>query len=114
MGQPEQDQIDSLVRRFGLEARLHLNPLGSGVADDNRLNLLFNACDVGINTSMGEGWELVSFEHGGAARPKSFPNTAPVPIFGRSSGNIQPVKGTSRNFPYWRWEKFLPQVLLRL
>jgi glycosyltransferase involved in cell wall biosynthesis len=34
------------------------------------LNLLYNACDVGINTSMGEGWGLVSFEHGatGAAQ----------------------------------------------
>src|SRR5688572_11844808 len=73
MGQPEQDQIDSLVRRFGLEARLHLNPLGSGVADDDKLNLLFNACDVGINTSMGEGWGLVSFEHGGAGAAQIVP-----------------------------------------
>jgi D-inositol-3-phosphate glycosyltransferase len=28
-----------------------------------RLNLVYNACDVGLNTSMAEGWGLVSFEH---------------------------------------------------
>jgi glycosyltransferase involved in cell wall biosynthesis len=27
------------------------------------LNVLYNACDVGLNTAMGEGWGLVSFEH---------------------------------------------------
>lgn len=27
------------------------------------LNVLYNACDVGVNTSTGEGWGLVSFEH---------------------------------------------------
>lgn len=28
-----------------------------------KLNLIFNACDVGINTAVGEGWGLVAFEH---------------------------------------------------
>jgi glycosyltransferase involved in cell wall biosynthesis len=27
------------------------------------LNLIYNACDVGINTCKGEGWGLVNFEH---------------------------------------------------
>ncbi len=30
---------------------------------DEQLNLTYNACDVGLNTSWGEGWGLVSFEH---------------------------------------------------
>ena len=34
---------------------MHLNPLAGGVVDDRALNLLYNACDVGIDTSMGEG-----------------------------------------------------------
>lgn len=29
----------------------------------DRLNVIYNACDVGLNTSEGEGWGLVSFEH---------------------------------------------------
>jgi D-inositol-3-phosphate glycosyltransferase len=70
MGDPEKDQIGSLVERFELKERVYLNPLAGGVVDDRQLNLLRNACDVGINTSMGEGWGLAGFEHGatGAAQ----------------------------------------------
>jgi D-inositol-3-phosphate glycosyltransferase len=28
-----------------------------------RLNMVYNACDIGINTCIGEGWGLVNFEH---------------------------------------------------
>jgi len=35
---------------------------------DNELNIVYNACDIGINTSVREGWGLVSFEHGGYGR----------------------------------------------
>jgi glycosyltransferase involved in cell wall biosynthesis len=70
MGAPGQAPIEALVEQFGLKGRVHLNPLGGGVVSDEALNLLYNACDVGLNTSMGEGWGLVSFEHGatGAAQ----------------------------------------------
>ena len=30
---------------------------------DEQLNYLYNACDVGINTTTGEGWGMPSFEH---------------------------------------------------
>ena len=30
---------------------------------DDKLNILYNASDVGLNTSLGEGWGLVSMEH---------------------------------------------------
>lgn len=43
------------------------------VVDDEALNLLYNACDVGINTSMGEGWGLLSFEHGATGAPQIVP-----------------------------------------
>jgi D-inositol-3-phosphate glycosyltransferase len=33
------------------------------VVNDGRLNLIYNACEVGVNTSMSEGWGLVAFEH---------------------------------------------------
>ena len=46
-----------------------LNVNGESLTEQ-QINLLYNACDVGINTSMGEGWGLISFEHGatGAAQ----------------------------------------------
>lgn len=33
------------------------------VVSDTELNRIYNACDVGVNTSTGEGWGLVAFEH---------------------------------------------------
>jgi D-inositol-3-phosphate glycosyltransferase len=74
MGGPEQAQVGALVAQFGLEERVYLNPLAGGVVGDDALNLLYNACDVGINTSMGEGWGLVSFEHGAAGAAQIVPD----------------------------------------
>lgn len=42
--------------------------------DDSTLNLIYNATDVGINTSDGEGWGLVSFEHASCCKPQIVPN----------------------------------------
>jgi D-inositol-3-phosphate glycosyltransferase len=54
--------------------RVFVNPLGPGVLDDRELNVLYNACDVGINTSMGEGWGLVSMEHGASGAAQIVPD----------------------------------------
>ena len=74
LGDAETDQITALIARFGLQARVHLNPLAGGVVGDRDLNLLYNACDAGINTSMGEGWGLVSVEHGAAGAAQIVPD----------------------------------------
>jgi len=74
LGEAEKDQIASLIGRFEIEDRVYLNPLAGGVVDDARLNLLYNACDVGMTTSMGEGWGLVSFEHGTAGAAQIVPD----------------------------------------
>ena len=73
MGEREAGQIRSLIEQHGAE-RVFLNPLPGGVISDDALNLLYNACDVGINTSMGEGWGLVSFEHGAAGAAQIVPD----------------------------------------
>jgi len=41
---------------------------------DELLNTVYNACDVGLNTSDGEGWGLVSFEHASCKKPQVVPN----------------------------------------
>lgn len=74
LGEAERRQIESLVRQFGLEERVYLNPRAGGVIGDDELNLLYNACDVGINTSMGEGWGLLSFEHAAAGAAQIVPD----------------------------------------
>jgi D-inositol-3-phosphate glycosyltransferase len=50
-----------------------LNPAGEVISDE-RLNLLYNACDVGITTSMGEAWGLTSFEHGATGAAQIVPD----------------------------------------
>jgi glycosyltransferase involved in cell wall biosynthesis len=55
--------------------RLRLNPCNkeSSYVDDQKMNIIYNACDVGINTSMGEGWGLVSFEHAATGAAQIIP-----------------------------------------
>lgn len=66
--------LRGLAELHGIGSRLVINPLGEHeVVDDEELNLLYNACDLGLNTSMGEGWGLVSFEHAAAGAPQVVP-----------------------------------------
>lgn len=54
-----------MAKRHGIEDRLILTadvPF-LPVVSNEVLNCIYNACDVGINTSIGEGWGLVNFEH---------------------------------------------------
>jgi D-inositol-3-phosphate glycosyltransferase len=74
MLEPEEAEIKALIERLGLDQRVWLNPFGAGAVSDAELNLLYNACDVGINTSLGEGWGLVSFEHGAAGAAQIVPD----------------------------------------
>jgi D-inositol-3-phosphate glycosyltransferase len=97
--EPQKDQIRSLVERFELKQRVYLNPLAGGVVDDRELNLLYNACDVGISTSMGEGWGLVSFEHGAAGSAQIVPcHTACAEIWNGRAEMMQPVRSYTPEF----------------
>jgi D-inositol-3-phosphate glycosyltransferase len=65
-------RIDGWIDAAGIRDRVIMPvDVGEGtITPDERLNLIYNACDVGLNTAMGEGWGLVSVEHGatGAAQ----------------------------------------------
>lgn len=41
---------------------------------DKMLNKIYNCANVGVNTSMGEGWGLVAFEHAATMKPQIVPN----------------------------------------
>jgi D-inositol-3-phosphate glycosyltransferase len=74
MGEAAERELEPVIRECGLGERLSVNPLGGEIVGDDELNLLYNACDVGINTAMGEGWGLVSFEHGAAGAAQIVPD----------------------------------------
>jgi len=84
---PQKDQIRSLVERFELKERVYLNPLAGGVVDDGELNLLYNACDVGISTSMGKAGGLSASSTAPQVQPRSYRATPPAPKSGTAGGN---------------------------
>lgn len=73
--------IMRLAVRYGFDERLAISanvPDLPNVPDD-RLNLIYNACDVGVNSSMGEGWGLTSWEHAACGKPQIVPDHSVMP-----------------------------------
>jgi glycosyltransferase involved in cell wall biosynthesis len=68
--------VDKLAARFGIADRLIVSSVGRGIqtVSDFRMNSIFNSTDVGINTSMGEGWNLPSHEHAATGAIQLVPN----------------------------------------
>lgn len=57
-----------------------------------RLNLLYNACNVGINTASGEAWGLVSFEHAATLAAQIVPrHTSQIELWQGSAEWAEPV-----------------------
>lgn len=68
--------IVKLFSRFGIDDRLILTNLERDVqkVPESKLNLIYNATDVGINTGLGEGWGLTSVEHAATYAPQVVPD----------------------------------------
>lgn len=65
MGDPG-GELRQLASALGIGDRIVLASGGDGAhprLDDEALNRLYNACDVGLNTASSEGWGMISFEH---------------------------------------------------
>lgn len=67
--------IAATVQALGLQGRVLLaESFGIPQAvDDDNLNCVYNAADVGMNTSEGEGWGLIAYEHGACGVPQILP-----------------------------------------
>ncbi|MEM1055575.1 MAG: glycosyltransferase family 4 protein [Bacteroidota bacterium] len=59
----EHAQLQSWIAASGVSDQISVSSPEDGPLSEADLNALYNACDVGLNTSDGEGWGLVSFEH---------------------------------------------------
>ena len=82
--------VIDMCMRYGVDDRLlltnlELSPINS--VSDERLNIIYNSCDVGINSSTGEGWGLTSFEHAACQKAQIVP---------RSSAGIEIYDGRGR------------------
>lgn len=68
--------VMALSRRHGITNRLILtSDDGTPDLSNERLNQVYNACDVGVNTSVSEGCGLVSFEHAATRRAQIVPGS---------------------------------------
>jgi D-inositol-3-phosphate glycosyltransferase len=88
------------VRAEGIEHRTLINlmnPAGERLSDAS-LNLLYNACDVGINTAMGEGWGLVNFEHAATGAAQVLPNHSTFIEHWTGAAELVEIAGTEYFF----------------
>ena len=74
MSPDEHAAITAQIDRLGIADRVRLSQLGAPPLSDADLNRAYNAADVGLNTAMGEGWGLVSFEHAATGAAQVVPN----------------------------------------
>ena len=63
-----------VLEREGRLLQLNPNESSSLNVSDEQLNLIYNCCDLGLNTSSGEGWGLVSWEHAATGAAQIVPN----------------------------------------
>jgi D-inositol-3-phosphate glycosyltransferase len=68
--------VKELATKLGVNNRLIISGNVTGVqsVSDSRLNLIYNATDVGVNTSLGEGWGLPNMEHAITGAPQIVPD----------------------------------------
>lgn len=90
--------LGALAARHGVADRVLHTAAGAVLpgSDDEGLNLIYNACDVGLNTSVGEGWGLPAFEHAATGAPQVMPAHTACWELWRGAARFIPA---SRPFP---------------
>jgi glycosyltransferase involved in cell wall biosynthesis len=83
-----------LARRYGIYDRLIMTRADNTrpQLSDEQLNLIYNACDVGITTTTGEGWGMVSFEHAATRAAQVVPrHTSLAELWAGAAEFVDPV-----------------------
>jgi glycosyltransferase involved in cell wall biosynthesis len=71
MSQLMMNECKRLSLDFVAVSSIHILMMrNSGFITDEVLNALYNACDIGINTCVGEGFGLCGMEHGALGKPQ--------------------------------------------
>jgi D-inositol-3-phosphate glycosyltransferase len=86
--------VIALARRHGIFDRLIMTRADNVAPDfsDEQLNLLYNACDVGITTTTGEGWGMVTFEHAATRAAQIVPrHTSFADLWDGAAEFVEPV-----------------------
>jgi len=86
--------VIALAKRYGIFDRLIMTRADNVAPDfpDKQLNLLYNACDVGITTTTGEGWGMVAFEHAATRAAQVMPrHTSLADLWKSAAEFVDPV-----------------------
>lgn len=91
--------IVKLTTRYNVDDRLILTNVNPGIQNipADRLNLIYNACNVGINTSVGEGWGLTATEHAATGAVQVVPDHSACKELFEDCGVLIPVSHTHVN-----------------
>jgi glycosyltransferase involved in cell wall biosynthesis len=82
-----------LAHRYGIDSRLivtNTNPNIQVITLD-KLNLIYNGTDVGVNTAVGEGWSLTNMEHAVSGAPQIVPDHSALHEIYSDCGMLVPV-----------------------
>lgn len=94
----ERARVAEVVEGCGLGDRVRLSPSPETAppVDHRTLNRLYNACDVGVNSSLGEGWGMVSFEHAATGAAQVVPrHSACAELWEGAAELVEPVRSVS-------------------
>lgn len=85
--------IIKLTQRYKIDHRVILtNTLPNlQTIPIQHLNTIYNACDVGLNTSLGEGWSLTNMEHASIGGVQVVPNHSALTELYQDCGILIPV-----------------------
>lgn len=86
--------VARLSIRLGIDRKLILSNLERGPQQVSEpiLNLIYNACNVGVNTGVGEGWGLTSVEHAVTGAPQIVPDHSACRELFSDCGIVVPTK----------------------
>jgi len=100
--------IPKLGVRLDIDDRIIVTNTNTGVqtVTVEELNAIYNGCDVGINTSTGEGWGLTNIEHAITGAPQIVPAHSACKELFEDVGELIPV-----SFPYTA-DKFMTRGML--
>lgn len=79
--------VMELAKRYGLRDVITCQVSGIPNMTNEEMNMIYNAADVGLNSSIGEGWGLCNTEHAATGAPQIVPNhSACAELFGKNVG----------------------------
>jgi D-inositol-3-phosphate glycosyltransferase len=78
----QKEQLINKIKQLNIQDYVILNPLGTQYVTSEQLTTLYQACSIGVNTSLGEGWGFISFEHGACGAVQIVPaHTTPIELW---------------------------------